>query len=106
MLRSAYLVAIPVVLGLYPWFCASAQADGLQFVEETSTHFPQPNPMEYTNQLTIGDLDGDGSVGVADLLILLGNSGPCTDCKDCPTDIDGDCTVGVVDLLILLANWG
>ena len=51
---------MPVVLGLYPWFCASAQADGLQFVEETSTHFPQPNPTEYTNQLTIGDIDGDG----------------------------------------------
>ncbi len=53
-----------------------------------------------------GDVDGDGSVGVKDLLILLGNWGPCADCKDCPGDIDGDCTVGVKDLLILLGNWG
>ena len=53
-----------------------------------------------------GDLDGDGIVGVSDLLILLANWGPCPDCKDCPADLDGDCTVGVADLLILLANWG
>ena len=54
-------------------------------------------------------LDGDGSVGVKDLLILLGAWGPCADCKlpgDCPADLDGDCTVGVVDLLIVLGNWG
>ena len=53
-----------------------------------------------------GDLDGDGSVGVKDLLILLGEWGPCADCNDCLADIDGDCTVGVKDLLILLGNWG
>ncbi len=54
----------------------------------------------------LGDLDGDGSVGVKDLLILLGEWGPCADCKDCLADLDGDCTVGVKDLLILLGNWG
>ena len=53
-----------------------------------------------------GDLDGDGVVGVKDLLILLGEWGPCDDCNDCVADIDGDCTVGVKDLLILLGNWG
>ncbi len=53
-----------------------------------------------------GDLDGDGSVGVKDLLILLGDWGPCADCDDCIADLDGDCTVGVKDLLILLGNWG
>ncbi len=53
-----------------------------------------------------GDLDGDGSVGANDLLILLANWGPCGDCSDCVADIDGDCTVGANDLLILLANWG
>ncbi len=54
----------------------------------------------------LGDLDGDGSVGVSDLLILLANWGRCGDCDDCPADLDGDCSVGVPDLLILLANWG
>ena len=52
-----------------------------------------------------GDLDGDCSVGYADLDILLDNWGPCADCDDCPADLDADCTVGVVDLLILLGNW-
>ena len=53
-----------------------------------------------------GDLDGDGSVGVKDLLILLGSWGPCDNCNDCIADLDDDCTVGVADLLILLGNWG
>jgi hypothetical protein len=53
-----------------------------------------------------GDLDGDGFVGVKDLLILLGGWGPCADCDDCIADLDGDCNVGVKDLLILLGNWG
>ncbi|MCH8314425.1 MAG: hypothetical protein IIA64_00495, partial [Planctomycetes bacterium] len=52
------------------------------------------------------DLDCDGSVGVQDLLILLGNWGPCADCADCIADLDGECSVGVKDLLILLGNWG
>ncbi len=55
---------------------------------------------------TPGDLDGDGSVGVADLLILLANWGPCKECDNCEADLDGNCTVGVADLLILLSNWG
>ena len=53
-----------------------------------------------------GDLNGDGVVGAADLLILLASWGPCGDCDDCIADIDGNCTVGASDLLILLANWG
>ena len=54
----------------------------------------------------LGDLDGDGTVGVKDLLLLLGSWGPCSDCSDCLADLDGDCTVDVMDLLILLGNWG
>src|SRR5262245_14956920 len=41
-----------------------------QFVQETSTRFPIPNPAEWTNQLTIGDLDNDG-----DLDIVFANGG-------------------------------
>ncbi len=52
------------------------------------------------------DLDGDGSVGVTDLLILLANWGPCRDCNTCSADLDGDCSVGVTDLIMLLSNWG
>ena len=53
-----------------------------------------------------GDIDGDGTVGASDLLILLVNWGSCADCGDCPADLDDDCTVGASDLLILLVNWG
>ena len=49
------------------------------------------------------DLDGDGSVGILDLLALLAAWG--TDPAG-PTDFDGDGTVGILDLLALLANWG
>jgi hypothetical protein len=52
-----------------------------------------------------GDLDGDGAVGILDLLLLLGAWGSCGDCGNCPADLDGDCAVGVTDFLILLANW-
>ena len=55
--------------------------------------------------IIVGDLDGDGSVGAADLLTLLASWGSCDDCKNCPADLNSDCTVGAADLLILLFNW-
>ena len=56
-------------------------------------------------QAPLGDLNGDGIVGIADMLIMFANWGPCSDCNNCPADLNGDCTVGVADLLILFANW-
>ncbi len=50
------------------------------------------------------DLTDDESVGVPDLLILLGFWGPCA--PVCLGDLDGDDNVGVSDFLILLGNWG
>ena len=54
-----------------------------------------------------GDLDGDGIVGVQDLLMLLGQWGPCPDpCPpSCTADLDGDCLVGTTDLLVMLGSW-
>ncbi len=54
----------------------------------------------------LGDLDGDGSVGTTDLLLLLGAWDACDDCDDCIADLDGDCIVGGFDLILLLGNWG
>ncbi|MDG2199846.1 MAG: S8 family serine peptidase [Phycisphaerales bacterium] len=51
-----------------------------------------------------GDINGDGIVGVDDLLIVIASWGPCG--PDCQADINGDGIVGVDDLLIVLANWG
>ncbi|MCZ6542035.1 MAG: S8 family serine peptidase [Planctomycetota bacterium] len=54
-----------------------------------------------------GDLDGDGAVGILDLLILLTAWGPCPDPpEECPADLALDGSVGVLDLLTLLAYWG
>ena len=58
------------------------------------------------NVSVLGDLNGDGVVGIGDLLALLAAWGPCADCDNCPADLNGDCTVGIADLLILFANWG
>ena len=52
------------------------------------------------------DLNGDGRVDQEDLIILIGNQGPCADCDDCPADLNGDCVVNFFDLIILLDAWG
>jgi hypothetical protein len=50
----------------------------------------------------VGDIDGDGSVNVADLLTIIGDWGS----SDQSSDLDGDGTVAVGDLLIAISNWG
>ncbi len=55
---------------------------------------------------TAGDIDGDGVIGVPDLLILLSLWGRCPGpTTPCPADFDCDGQVAVSDLLRLLANW-
>ena len=51
----------------------------------------------------IGDVDGDGEVGITDFLDLLAVWGPCV---GCPEDLNGDGAVDLVDFLALLAAWG
>ena len=51
----------------------------------------------------VWDLNGDGTVGVGDLLALLTAWG--TD-PGGPPDFDGDGNVGIGDMLALFANWG
>lgn len=53
-----------------------------------------------------GDLDGDGLVGFADLLLLLAAWGPCADPPaPCDADLNGTGVVEFGDLLELLALW-
>jgi hypothetical protein len=49
------------------------------------------------------DLNGDGLVNVADMLILFDNWGSCS---GCPADLNGDGLVNVADMLILFDAWG
>ena len=51
----------------------------------------------------LGDLDGDGTVGITDFLMLLAAWGPNPGHQ---ADFDLDGTVGITDFLALLANWG
>ena len=49
-----------------------------------------------------GDVDGSGSVGIADMLQLIGDWGS----NNAESDINGDGQVDVTDLLLLVGNWG
>ena len=55
------------------------------------------------DECCVGDIDGDGVVGVKDLLDLLAAWGPN---PLHPADFNGDGFVGVSDLLTLLGTWG
>ncbi|MBX3374838.1 MAG: hypothetical protein KF817_13490 [Phycisphaeraceae bacterium] len=71
----------------------SSQAIELLLVARTADVIPDP------------DLNGDGDVGFADLLLLLADWGACAPSGPCPPDLDQDCSVGFADLLMLLAAW-
>lgn len=51
----------------------------------------------------LSDIDFDGSVGTADLTILIDGWGPN---PDHPADFNGDSVVNVPDLIFLLGHWG
>ena len=54
----------------------------------------------------MGDIDGDGVVGISDFLALLAAWGPCAaPPQQCPADLDNDGFVRITDFLLLLANW-
>jgi hypothetical protein len=51
----------------------------------------------------VGDVNGDGEVGIADLLSAIDSWGGCV---GCPADINGDGVVNVTDLLAIVNGWG
>ncbi|MBT7658315.1 MAG: hypothetical protein HN568_07915, partial [Phycisphaerae bacterium] len=50
-----------------------------------------------------GDLNGDGTVDVNDLLVIIAGWGVCS--GECPADLSGDGLVDVSDILLLLSYW-
>ncbi|MHC4414878.1 MAG: right-handed parallel beta-helix repeat-containing protein [Planctomycetota bacterium] len=75
-------------------YYTTAQVDGA--VDDPSNLIQITSPCPW-------DLNGDGTVGISDLLGLLSAWG--TD-PGGPPDFDADGFVGIGDLLTLLANWG
>ncbi|MCH7798723.1 MAG: hypothetical protein IID28_09820 [Planctomycetes bacterium] len=75
---------------------------GVPVVVDMGAYEFQFDPVD---EVFLGDLDGDGIVGIVDFLALLANWGPCEPgCCLADLDIDGD--VGITDFLLLLASWG
>jgi len=62
---------------------------------------------EQSREVCAGDLNGDGSVNVTDLNMLIAMWGSCGGCN---ADIDpspcGNGTVNVSDMLLLISNYG
>jgi sialidase-1 len=58
-----------------------------------------------TAAATVGDLDGDGFVGIADLNIVLGAWNEAVPSGNPLADPSGDGFVGIEDLNIVLGNW-
>ena len=76
----------------------------------TSDHLPivmdfQPSIQSASCE---GDVNGDGIIGVSDILAVIGdwapNGGEC--CPGCEGDVDGDLVVDVSDILYIVGNWG
>jgi hypothetical protein len=81
-------------LTVYHWTVDDGPFEPLGIIFETMT---------IEVETPCADLDGDGAVGITDLLSLLGAWGRCA---ACPQDLDADGDVGITDLLALLAAWG
>jgi GH25 family lysozyme M1 (1,4-beta-N-acetylmuramidase) len=58
-----------------------------------------------SDPVLVGDLDGDGFVGITDLNIVLGNWNLSVPGGDPLADPSGDGFVGIEDLNIVLGNW-
>ena len=86
--------------------------DDLLMVTDTVTTYRTNDPTivgstqtvlnEYTVPSCDGDIDENGTVDVADILILIADWGSGTG----PSDLNSDGTVDVADILILIAAWG
>lgn len=77
---------------------------GAQMPFDTNTN--QNVPLPITPDEGLGDIDGDGFVGAADLDIIFANWGNQTRLLDWSAgELSGDGIVGLADLQIILGNW-
>ena len=73
---------------------------------EPWTFFQQPTPLA-PNQRIAADFDGDGKIGLLDLVSLINAQGNCLDpCPPlCKGDVNGDCIVDKTDLVSVTDQW-
>ncbi len=89
-----YVVPVDEPTGVIDYYCTPHCGSGMAgAIDVTGGSVPCPE-----------DLDGDGQIGVDDLLQLLSVYG--STCTGCPEDIDGNGVIGVDDLLQLLSVYG
>ena len=89
-----YVIDSPSMFAEGTYLTAWAQRDDLARLALT-------NPVWLQSSLP-GDIDGNGSVDVDDMLAMLGLWGVC---EGCPADTNGDGVVDVNDVLVLLGAW-
>lgn len=96
--------------GVYVWQGSDLTLGGTRFCDNEPDHIVGEfqdlggNEFFIVCDPVLGDLNGDGVVNVADMLILLAAWGPC-DASHCPADLNDDGVVNAADLLVLLSNW-
>jgi len=59
------------------------------------------NPV-WLQHTIVGDIDGDGAIGISDLLMIIDNWG---ECSNCISDLDHNGEVSINDLLFLISLW-
>ncbi len=72
--------------------------------DRVSTFDMNPGDALYLYEL-VGDLDGDGFVGITDLNVVLSNWNQFVPPGDPAADPSGDGFIGIEDLNIVLGNW-
>tara|TARA_Y100000588_G_C14005256_1_gene817485 strand:- start:449 stop:910 length:462 start_codon:yes stop_codon:yes gene_type:complete len=104
----------PLVLAVVPVLIDASDIDGNGFEDlvtmgELPEHrrageeAPDSAMAVTTNNRCYGDLNGDSTVDVLDLLVVIQEWGDCTGCI---ADIDLNGVVDVIDLLEVIASWG
>ncbi len=78
----------------FVWGCCDGNANNFESLEECQAACPGVS--------CPADVDGDGHVGIQDLLALLGSWGD----PGGPADVNRDGLVDVLDLLAVLSGWG